>query len=211
MVKISVSILSKNNNETILKLNKTDADYIHVDVMDGKFVDPIHFPMKQINEINNLSTKKIDVHLMVEDPICYIDDLLKFNVEYITFHYETLINNLDIIKKIKNNGIKCGLSVKPITDIKDTFYLLDDIDLILIMSVEPGCGGQDFMVSSLDKIKLLREEITKRNLKTIIAVDGGIDSSNAKLCTSTGCDMLVVGSYITLSMDYQSSIDSLRS
>jgi ribulose-phosphate 3-epimerase len=211
MTKISVSILSKNDDETILNLNKTNADYIHIDVMDGKFVYPVSFSMPRIDAISKISNKKLDVHLMVENPDFYIDILSKLNVDYITFHYEVLNSNLDIIKKIKNRGIKCGLSVKPITDIKDTFYLLDDIDLILIMSVEPGYGGQDFMISVLEKVKLLREEITRRNLKTIIAIDGGINGSNAKLCTSAGCDMLVVGSYITNSNNYQLSIDSLKS
>jgi ribulose-phosphate 3-epimerase len=210
MVKISVSILSKNDNDTILKLNKTDIDYIHIDVMDGKFVNEVNFPLSRIKEVNDLTNRKLDVHLMVMDANEYLDEISSFNIEYLTVHYETLNNDISILKKIKNSGIKCGLSVKPNTDIKDTFYLLDNVDLVLIMSVEPGYGGQEFMLSSLDKVKLLKEEIEKRHLKTIISIDGGINSSNANLCIQSGCDMLVSGSYVVASSDYQTSINALR-
>jgi ribulose-phosphate 3-epimerase len=210
MVKISISILSKNDDDTILKLNKTDTDYIHIDVMDGKFVNEVNFPLSRIKEVNDLTNKKLDVHLMVMDAGEYLNELSSLNIEYLTVHYETLNNDISILKKIKNSGIKCGLSVKPNTDIKDTFYLLDNVDLILVMSVEPGYGGQDFMLSSLYKVKLLKEEIEKRHLKTIISIDGGINSSNANLCVQSGCNMLVSGSYVVASSDYQASINTLR-
>lgn len=210
MVKISVSILSKDDNETITKLNKTDADYFHIDVMDGKFVNNINMSISEINDLKKRIDKDMDVHLMMENPNTYIDQLNASKIEYITVHYEILNDDLMVLKKIKNKGIKCGISVKPITDIKDIFYLLDNIDLVLIMSVEPGHGGQEFLLSSLTKVKLLKEEIKRRNLKAIIAIDGGINKINAKSCIEAGCDMLVPGSYIVLGSDYQALIDSLR-
>lgn len=210
MVKISVSILSKDDNETIAKLNNTDADYFHIDAMDGKFVDNINMSVNEINELKKIIDKNMDIHLMMEDPNIYIEQLNASKIEYITVHYEILNGDLRILKKIKNKGIKCGISVKPSTDIKDIFCLLDNIDLVLIMSVEPGYGGQEFLSSSLMRVKLLKEEIQKRNLKTIIAIDGGINKVNAKSCVEAGCDMLVPGSYIVLGNDYQALIDSLR-
>ena len=159
MVKISVSILTNDDLDTILKLNKTDVDYIHIDVMDGKFVSDVKFPLSKINEIGEYSSKKLDVHLMVKNADYYIDNLDYPNIEYLTVHYEALRDISSVIKKIKNKGIKCGLSVKPNTDIKDIFDLLGDIDLVLIMSVEPGFGGQEFLFSSTRKVKELKSEI----------------------------------------------------
>ena len=210
LIKISVSVLSKNDDETIRKLNEVEFDYFHIDVMDGKFVKEINFPLSRIEQINKIANKPLDVHLMVDDIDFYIDNLSSFNIEYLTIHYEVFNGNIELLKKIKKKGIKCGLSVKPITDIKETFNLLDNIDLILIMSVEPGYGGQEFMPSSLEKIRILKGEIKRRNLKTIISVDGGINKENAKLCLDSGADMLVTGSYVVMSENYQVAIDSLK-
>lgn len=209
MVKISVSILTKSDRETILKLNDTDIDYLHIDAMDGKFVKECNFSISQIEEVNNYTNKKLDVHLMVSNPLSYVNQLLIDKIEYLTIHYEILNNDLDIIKKIKNKGIKCGISVKPSTDIKDIFYLLDKIDLVLIMSVEPGYGGQKFLLSSLDKVRELKEEIDRRNLNIRISIDGGINNLNAKSCIEAGCDMLVSGSYIINNDNFQAAVDSL--
>ena len=210
MTKISISILTKNDNNTIEELNKLDFDYFHIDVMDGYFVKETNFPVSKINQISNIVKKPLDVHLMVTDIDSYIDNLSLSNIEYITIHYEAFNGNIELLKKIKKKGIKCGLSVKPITSIKETFYLLDNIDLILIMSVEPGYGGQKFIPSSLEKIKELKEEINRRNLTTIISVDGGINEDTAKLCIESGADMLVTGSYVIKADNYQNAINSLR-
>lgn len=209
MVKISVSILSKNDDNTILKLNKTDVDYFHIDVMDGKFVEEEAFEISKINYVGSVATKKLDVHLMVENPVDYIGKLSLSQIEFITFHYETFdVENT--IKKIKSQGIKCGISVKPNTDIKDIFNLLDKVDLVLVMSVEPGYGGQEFMDSSLEKVKALKEELDKRSLNVDIAIDGGINGENARMCSNAGCDILISGSYIVNSEDYQLAINNLR-
>ncbi len=210
MVKISVSILSQNNNESIKKLNETDADYLHVDVMDGEFVEPVNFSISRIKEVGEFSKKLLDIHLMVKKPLDYINQLTLSNVEYITIHYETLNDDLTVLESIKSNGIKCGLSVKPNTDIKDIFYLLDKIDLVLIMSVEPGYSGQNFIENSLTKVTLLKGEIMKRRLNTVISIDGGINKETAKLCIDAGCDMLVIGSYIVNNTDYQQTINDLK-
>jgi ribulose-phosphate 3-epimerase len=210
MTKISVSILSKNDDNTILKINNTNADYFHIDAMDGIFVPEKCFSLDEIKKVSTKTNKKLDIHLMVENPNDYIENLSLSNIEYLTIHYEILKNNLNIINKIKSKGIKCGVSVKPITDIKEVFYLLDTIDLILIMSVEPGYGGQKFLTSSLDKVRLLRDEISRRKLNTIISIDGGINNDNSDLCKEAGCDMLVVGTYVVNSDDYQHHIDLIR-
>jgi ribulose-phosphate 3-epimerase len=210
MVKISVSILSESDDETILKLNDTTANYLHVDVMDGDFVDVKHFSISEINNLTNCTNKKLDIHLMVENPFLYIDQLKFSAIDYITFHYEISNDINSVIEKIKNRGIKCGIAVKPNTDIKSIFYLLDQIDLVLIMSVEPGYGGQSFMTSSLDKVKLLKEEIEKRKINVIISIDGGINNTNAKSCIEAGCDMLVSGSYIISQNNFQAAIDAMK-
>lgn len=209
VVKISTSILSNPNIETVLKLNQTNTDYIHIDVMDGVFVSNKIFTIDDIYKINNYSTKPLDIHLMVKDINSYVDNLLSLKPAFLTLHYEALIDD-SVLTKIRANGIKCGLSVKPNTDIKDIFNLLPKIDLVLIMSEEPGQGGQTFMVSSLDKIKLLKDEINKYNLNVLISVDGGIDNHTAPLCTKIGADMLVVGTFIIKEGAYQDNIDKLR-
>lgn len=209
MVKIATSILSNINIETVLKLNKTDTDYIHIDVMDGKFVPNTAFSIEEIKEIATYSHKPLDVHLMVEKVEQYINELSNIKMAFLTFHFEVL-NDINIIKKIKKLGIKCGLSVKPNTDIKKIFPLLDKIDLILIMSVEPGYSGQQFIPYSIEKIKLLKDEISKRNLKVLISIDGGIDERRAKECIKAGVDILVAGTYIIDHKDWQAKISLLR-
>ncbi len=209
MVKISTSILSKNDAETIKKLDKTDTDYIHIDVMDGKFVPNQAFSIEEIKEVNKYTSKPLDIHLMVNNINDYIKEIKALNISFITFHFEVLNKDNDILK-IKELGIKCGISVKPNTNIKDIFPLLDKIDLVLIMSVEPGYGGQEFIPASLQKINLLNEERKKRKLDILIAVDGGINEHNAKQCIKSGADILVVGSYITNSVNFQQKVTLLR-
>ncbi len=210
MVKISVSVLSKNNRETIEKLNRTSIDYFHIDVMDGKFVDETNFSISKIEEVSNYALKKLDVHLMVEYPNSYIASLPLSKIEYITVHYESLNGDFSILEKIRDKGIKCGISIKPNTDVQLIFNLLDKIDLVLIMSVEPGYGGQDFLDSSLTKVRLLKSEIKNRNLPILISIDGGINNENSLKCIEAGCDMLVSGSYIISSNDYEKAVDLLR-
>ena len=211
MIKVSASILSVNDlNDTIKELNTLDIDYIHLDIMDGKFVPNTSFTYDQIKKIIEVSEKPFDVHLMVRDVEDYIYHYAMLNTEYITFHYEVL-KDLKIIKKIKNYGIKCGISVKPSTDIELIYELLPYIDMVLIMSVEPGRGGQKFIDNSLNKIKKLKDYIKKNNLNVIISVDGGINNNTGVNCVKNGADMLVVGSALINSNDKENFIKELKS
>ena len=211
MTKVSASILSVNDlDDTIKKLNTLDIDYIHLDIMDGKFVPNTSFTYDQIKKIIEVSEKPFDVHLMVRDVEDYIYHYAMLNTEYITFHYEVL-KDLKIIKKIKNYGIKCGISVKPSTDIELIYELLPYIDMVLIMSVEPGRGGQKFIDNSLNKIKKLKDYIKKNNLNVIISVDGGINNNTGVNCVKNGADMLVVGSALINSNDKENFIKELKS
>lgn len=209
MVKISTSILSNINKKTVLKLNDTNTDFIHLDIMDGKFVNNKAFLIDEVKMIANNSKKPLDVHLMVNDIDYYLNYLSKLNIQYITFHYEVLKGKSDI-KKVKQYGIKCGLSLKPKTKLENIFPYLNQIDLVLIMSVEPGYGGQDFIDEALNRISKLKKEIKARKLDLIIAIDGGINEITARQCIKRGVDMLVVGSYIINAKDYQKQIDLLR-
>lgn len=211
MVKVSTSILSIKDNliENIKKLNDSDTDFIHYDIMDGNFVTNKSFSYEDITNINKYVTKSLDVHLMVDDPEEYIKFYKNLNPEYITIHYE-IDNYQKYIGIIKENNIKVGISIKPNTPVEDLYDILDKIDLVLIMSVEPGMGGQSFIEESLEKIQKLRKYIDDNNLNTVIEVDGGINDITSKQCVSSGVDILVCGSYITNSDDYQEQINKLR-
>ncbi len=209
MVKISTSILSFCDNDTIDKLNQTDTDYLHIDVMDGCFVKETAFSIEELKRINKRTKKPLDVHLMVFDVEKYLEVLKGLKVSFITFHYEVK-KNINMIKKIKKMGIKCGISVKPNTDIKDIFSLLPYLDLVLIMSVEPGYSGQTFLSTTYEKIKIIKKEIINNKFNTLISVDGGINDKNAVKCIECGADMLVSNSFILSHNDYQAKISSLR-
>lgn len=210
-MEISTSILNANNRlECTKKLNKTETKYIHIDVMDGIFV-----PNKQLNTIDELnsisqtSEKKLDIHLMVENPIEYIEKLNNQNIEYITFHVETNQNIEKIISKIKEKNYKVGVCLNPKTELKELAPYLEKIDLILIMSVEPGQGGQEFIPETLNKIKKLSKTIKDNNYSIKIEVDGGIKDFNIKEIKESGANIAVVGSYITKSDNYQEKINNL--
>jgi len=211
MVKVSTSILSIKNNliDNIKKVNETDTDFIHYDVMDGKFVPDIAFSFDSIGTINKYVTKPLDVHLMVSNPKDYINFYKSLNPEYITIHYE-IDDCQQYIDIIKENNIKVGISIKPNTKVEVLYDILDKIDLVLIMSVEPGKGGQQFIDNSLIKIQKLRKYINDNNLNTLIEVDGGINDITSKKCIDSGVDILVSGSYITNSENYQEQINKLR-
>lgn len=204
MIKVSTSILTCNNRiQATEELNKTNTDYIHIDYMDGIFVDNKEFTIKEIKTLSKISTKKLDIHIMAENPEPIIQELKDLNIEYITIHYE--INKpLDkIINLIHNQGYKCGISIKPKTDPKNIIEYLKKIDLVLIMSVEPGKGGQKFIPDVLNKIK----ELKQNNL--IIEIDGGINDTNIEELKNI-VDIVVVGSYITNSNNYNKQINNLK-
>ena len=211
MVKISASLLScKDNLEDALnEFNNINIDYIHLDIMDGKFVPYTSFNDNEINYIINNSNVPLDVHLMVLDVDYYINKFDLSNVHYITFHYE-ILKDIGIIKKIKEHNIKCGISINPSTKVEVLYDLLPFIDMVLVMSVNPGQGGQKFIDKSLEKIKKLREFIDKSKLNVIISVDGGINNNTAKYCIKNGVDMLVIGSALVNSDDKNKFIEMCK-
>ena len=206
---VSTSFLSSNNiPRDLKKLNETDTDYIHVDVMDGKFVPNKTMPFSEMKNIYKYTSKRLDVHLMVNDPMKYINDYATLNTEYITIHEEIDVDIIEMLKLIKSYGIKCGLAINPDTLVSDLVPYLPLLDLVLVMSVEPGAGGQKFIMESEDKIKEVKILIDTYNLSTKISVDGGINSETKNYCSL--CDILVSGSYIVNSLDFSKQIDSLR-
>lgn len=206
---ISTSFLSsKNLIHDLVELDKTDTDYIHVDIMDGKFAKKKTMPFKEMRNIYKYTNKRLDVHLMVKNPKKYIEDYASLNTEYISFHIESDENIEKNLQLIKEYGIKSGLAISPDTEIKELVPYLPLLDLVLVMSVEPGAGGQDFIVKTKDKIKELKILLSEYNSDVKISVDGGINDRTKKYCTD--CDILVSGSYIINGDDLQEKIDSLR-
>ena len=206
-MKLSVSILNlKDKNKTITKLNNSNIDYYHIDVMDAIFVSQKAMPLEEISQIISITNKPLDVHLMVDDPLKYIEYLGKIDlVTYITFHLEINKEIMRLISQIKTYNKKVGLSVKPNTNLDLLKPYLPYIDLILIMTVEPGCGGQTFLTSSIDRILIIKQMVKNYNIK--LEVDGGINDNTIKLISDV--DIAVVGSYITTSDDPLGQIEKL--
>ena len=206
-MKLSVSILNaKDKEKTIKELNKTDISYLHIDVMDSIFVSQYSFSYQEVIELSSLSEKKLDVHLMHNNPLSYIEKIKDLkNIEYITIHLEIDKDIKYILNKIKDYGYKRGLSIKPNTNIDKIRPYLDDIDLILVMTVEPGYGGQPFLEDSPNRIKEIKRLIKDRDI--LLEVDGGINNTTLNLVKEA--DIAVVGSYITTSDDPISRINNL--
>lgn len=214
MIKVSPSLLSADfaNMENACKmLEQAKADYIHCDVMDGSFVSQITFGEKMVAAVKNCSTLPLDVHLMIVNPIKHIESFAKAGSSIITVHYEALMEKTEAcINAIKDLGVKAGLSVKPNTDIEEIEKYLPMLDLVLIMSVEPGKGGQEFLESALRKIEFCKKIKDEKKLDLLIEVDGGINAETGKLCAKAGVDVLVAGSYIFKGKDIKGAIDSLK-
>lgn len=210
-IKISPSILSADFSilkEEIQKLES--ADYIHIDVMDGHFVPNLTFGAKLIKDIRKYTKQVFDVHLMVENPDDYILPMVDAGADIITIHQESCIHIERTIQTIKKNNVKAGLSLVPTTNENVLKYILNDLDLVLIMTVNPGFGGQKFITSQLEKIKNVREMINKTGKKIDLEVDGGINNITAKDVINAGANVLVAGSYVFNSINYTDTINSLR-
>ncbi|HON19664.1 MAG TPA: ribulose-phosphate 3-epimerase [Salinivirgaceae bacterium] len=191
-------------------LETSQADWVHLDIMDGHFVPNITFGMPVIKQLKRLTAKPFDVHLMIECPEKYIKDFYEAGADIITVHFEGATHLHRTIAQIKDLGIKAGVAVNPHTPVELLFDILDDLDMVLVMSVNPGFGGQKFIPRSLDKIKRLNNEKLRRGANFIIQVDGGVDDRNASELIQTGANCLVAGNYIFKSKDPREAIQRLK-
>lgn len=209
-MKISVSYLSSyySKEKTIDLIESTSADYIHVDLMDGGFVPNKNFTISEVLNLLKNHQKPLDIHLMTFDPIIYIEELSKLKPEYITFHLEATKDVVSTIELIKRNNIKVGLSLRPNTNILELMPYLTLVDLVLIMSVEPGAGGQGFIKESINRLEELTHIRTENNLNFKIAMDGGINQETIKELKNL--DIAISGSYICKSNAYEERIKKLK-
>lgn len=213
MIQISPSVLASDFSrlgQEAAAMEAAGADLLHMDVMDGHFVPNISFGAPVIARLRPVVTLPLDVHLMISEPLRYIDDFAKAGANLITFHVESDSDISQTIARIHSHGIRPGLVLKPATPAKAVFPFLDDISLVLIMTVEPGFGGQKFMPAMCDKIAMLRKEIVRRNVAVDIQVDGGIDEQTAPLAVNSGANILVAGSALFGQPDYRTALTRLR-
>lgn len=209
-MKIAVSYLKSkfSKAQTLHLIEKTSADYIHVDLMDGGFVPNKNFSMKEVLADLENHKKPIDIHLMVFDPIIYIHDLAKLHPNYVTFHIEATKEVVKTIEEIRKYDIKVGLSIKPETDLYELMPYLSLVDLVLVMSVESGRGGQSFIPFSVNRLEELLKIREENHLNFLIEMDGGINSDTIQLVSSV--DIAVSGSFVCMSDDFQLKIDELQ-
>lgn len=197
MLELSPSLLSADFTDLkseIEVLDKNGVKYLHLDVMDGMFVPNISFGPMIIKQLRPLTNMVFDVHLMIEDPDRYVQNFKDAGADILTVHYEACKHLHRTISYIKSLGMKAGVSLNPATNIEVLDYVLEDLDLVLIMSVNPGFGGQSFIPSAIDKIKNLKAKIRERNLNVIVEVDGGVKTTNVKDVIEAGADLIVSGS-----------------
>ena len=196
---VSPSLLSAdfgNLERDVKMINATDATYIHIDIMDGVFVPNISFGFPVLKYIKKAAEKPLDVHLMIVEPQKFINEVKAMGAEIMTVHYEACLHLDRVIHQIKDMGMKAGVSLNPSTPVSLLKNIIGDIDVVLLMSVNPGFGAQKFIPYTLDKVRELRALIDSTGSKAIIEIDGGVNANTGKLLAEAGCDMLVAGNYV---------------
>ncbi len=213
MIKIAPSILSADFlklGEEIKAAEEAGADMLHIDIMDGHFVPNMTIGPFIVESIRKITSLHLDVHLMIEEPDAYIKDFIKAGADYLTVHIEASVHLHRTVQEIKEGGVKAGVSLNPATSLWGLEHILPDIQLVLLMSVNPGFGGQKFIPQMIDKIRTLKKFIGEKNLATLIEVDGGINIDNAKDVASAGADILVMGSAFFHSGNYKAIIKRVK-
>ena len=212
-VKIAPSILASdfaNLQKEIEMLNASEADYIHVDIMDGVFVPNISFGMPVLQAIAKHAKKPLDTHLMIVDPDRYIKIFADLGCATLTVHFEACTHLHRTLQAIKDHGMKAGVALNPHTNVSLLEDVINDIDLVCLMSVNPGFGGQSFIENTYKKVRQLKEIITRNNASTLIEIDGGVTNKNAKQLVDAGADVLVAGSYVFGAQDPIATIADLK-
>jgi ribulose-phosphate 3-epimerase len=213
---VSPSILSADPmhlGDEVSKVEQAGADWHHIDVMDGHFVPNLTFGIPIIKALKKLAKRPLDVHIMISNPETYVRDYVAAGADILTFHVEATVHSHRLAQKIRDLGAKAGVALNPGTPIETIFPVLSEIDIVMIMSVNPGFGGQSFIQSSIDKIKKLKNELQNRRIEhqVLIEVDGGINDQTAADVVNAGAQILVSGSYIYSAKNYQEAISRLKS
>ena len=206
---VAPSILSAdfgNLERDIKMIDRSAAEWVHIDVMDGVFVPNISFGFPIVKPVRKATDKTLDVHLMIVNPEKYVKRFVEAGAKYVTFHHEACTDPRATIAEIKAAGAKAGVSIKPATAAEEIFDYLDELDMVLVMSVEPGFGGQSFMPNSLDKVRTLRKEIKEKGYNCLIEIDGGISAENAREVFDAGVDVIVAGSSVFGAEDQEQAI-----